>query len=68
MVNHPRNNRARNKSGRSLIRDRDRASNVTNPSKVLSLKSYNFLIHLKKKKNLIFMQRLFLGQMRHTYR
>ncbi|KAK6635234.1 hypothetical protein RUM44_000485 [Polyplax serrata] len=33
MVSHPRNNRARNKSGRSLIRDRDRAT-PSNPLKV----------------------------------
>ena len=32
MVNHPRGNRSRHRSGRSLIRDRDRATPI-NPLK-----------------------------------
>lgn len=33
MVNHPRGSRSRHRSGRSLIRDRDRATPINTPKR-----------------------------------
>jgi hypothetical protein len=44
MVNHPRGSRARHRSGRSLIRDRDRATPVNTPKLAPEKDKVRFLL------------------------
>lgn len=52
MVNHPRSNRVRHRGGRSLIRDKDRATPIDVPCSDGKVRVFSTvreaLLHLKK--------------------